>query len=94
MFGYTYNAAIKNLGIEDVNIMINGRFTYVGALIGNQSYGTITNCYSTGKVTSPSTYSDAYICTGGLVGKEDQGIITNSYSNANVSSSNPSSWAR
>ena len=91
LFGYTSNATIKNLGLENVNIY-TGR-TYAGGLVGYQSYGTITSCYSTGSVASSSSFSSSW--AGGLVGYQSYGTITSCYSTGTVvaSSSSSASWA-
>ncbi|MGA2093665.1 MAG: hypothetical protein ABSH16_09700 [Sedimentisphaerales bacterium] len=80
LFGDTNGASIKNLGLEDVNIYAGGGRT--GCLAGEQDYGTITSCYSTGSVNSNSASSYAY--TGGLVGYQFRGAITSSYSSSSV----------
>jgi hypothetical protein len=86
LFGYTNNAAIKNLGLEDVNIYTGGG--RIGGLVGEQDYGAIISCYTTGSVTS-NTSSNAYI--GGLVGYQNSGSITYSYSAGSVVSTADSS---
>ncbi|MDP4092956.1 MAG: fibronectin type III domain-containing protein, partial [Bacillota bacterium] len=60
LFGYTTNAVIKNLGINNVNITGG---SYVGAIIGLMSgTGSIQNCYVTGTGTVKGT---AYV--GGMI---------------------------
>ncbi len=74
VFGYTdVNSIIKNLGIEDVNIIGN---SYVGSLIG-RNYGKITQCYSSGSVTGEFE-------VGGFVGENGNpsGVIENCYSHS------------
>ncbi len=85
LFGFTNNATIKNLGVENVNLSTGG--SYAGGLVGYQNYGTIANCYSTGSVASS--------CAGGLVGKQWGGTITNCYSTGSItfSSSLDSSYS-
>ncbi len=91
LFGYTYDATIKNLGVEDVNIDVNGVF--VGGLIGKQAEGTLTNCYSTGSITSATTaiepipgLSSSSSSVGGLIGQQNYGTITDCYSTSSVNS--------
>lgn len=55
--------------------------TFFGGLVGDNYYGTITNCYSTGSVSGDSD-------VGGLVGVNNQGTITNCYSTGVVSGTN------
>lgn len=70
MFGIVKTAAvISNLGIE--NVLIFGK-NYIGILAAD-NHGSITNCYTTGKVSGNN-----YV--GGLVGDNGDGIITNCYS--------------
>jgi hypothetical protein len=63
-------AEVKNLGVVDVNVI--GSSSYVGGLVGENSYGHVDGCYGTGTVSG-----GRYV--GGLVG-ENYGIITNCYS--------------
>ncbi len=77
LFGYLgSNAVIENLGVEDVNITaVNGQ--NIGALAGFNSYGTISNCYTTGTITG-SQY------VGGLAGHNYYGDVDNCYSRVSV----------
>jgi len=74
LFGKIVDAdsVIKNLGIEDANIIGNG---YIGSLVGNNEEGTVTSCYATGAVSGG-------FCVGGLVGAG--GTITNCYATGAV----------
>ncbi|MCG2716152.1 MAG: T9SS type A sorting domain-containing protein [Candidatus Marinimicrobia bacterium] len=73
---YGKNAAIKNLGVTNVNV--TGLAWYVGGLVGFNQYSTIENCYSTGAVTGNDD-------VGGLVGGNwNSATITNSYSTCTV----------
>ncbi len=92
LFGTTsLSANIRNIGLLNVNITSSSSsntytdFSYAGGLVGSNS-ATITNCYSTGNISSSSP--NASDSAGGLVGiNNDDGIISNSYSTGNVSSS-------
>jgi len=79
LFGYTSNATIRNLGLEDVDIYTGGGV--VGCLVGQQDC-TITSCHTTGSVTSNAPSSYAY--AGGLVGYQYEGTITSCYSTVTV----------
>ena len=81
LFGYTSDGNIKNMGIENCNIV--GQRS-VGSLIGgnggNIYHGSnINNCYATGSIKG----SDLHI--GGLVGSQNGGSIQNCYAKCNVS---------
>ncbi len=65
-----FGSAIKNLGLEDFTIA--GR-EYCGSLVGWQTNGSISNCYSIGTVSGTSLGS------GGLVGYQHAGSISNCY---------------
>lgn len=69
---------IKNLGLTNVNVNA-GTGDYVGSLVGRNTSGSVTNCYSTGSVDGGDNI-------GGLMG-ENGGPITNSYSTGSVSGS-------
>jgi hypothetical protein len=83
LFGCTNNATIKNLGIENVYISANSRYT--GRFVGLQNSGTVSNCYSAGSIASFS-YSASSANTGGLVGYLNSGTISNCHSTGYVSS--------
>jgi uncharacterized repeat protein (TIGR02543 family) len=81
LFGHS-KGNISNLGLT--NIDISGSNSYVGAIAGQMTGGTINRSYSTGNITGS-------IGVGGLVGYKDGGVISNSYSKVNVN--NFSSYA-
>jgi hypothetical protein len=72
-----YNSQILNLGVEDVNMSGIGR---VAGLVGC-SFGTISNCCATGKVSSSLWATSTGF--GGLVGK-NYGTITGSHAACDV----------
>ena len=74
-FGYTDSATIQNLGLVDVVVSGN---RYVGGLVGNQRYETITQSYATGTVMGSNN-------VGGLVGWQYYGDIAQSYATGEVS---------
>ncbi|WP_418185769.1 GLUG motif-containing protein [Aliarcobacter vitoriensis] len=76
LFGYTNSATIKNIGLE--NLSITGQ-SKVGGLVGDNTYGTISNSYASGTVSGNN-----YV--GGLVGDNVYGKISNSYASGTVSS--------
>jgi hypothetical protein len=59
---------------------VNGNHI-VGGLVGENSYGTVSDSYSTGSVTGNYT-------VGGLVGSNYQATVSNSYSTGSVSGNN------
>ena len=76
LWGFLDGAYIENLGVTNVDI--NGNFN-IGGLVGEQSWSTISNSYSTGSVSG--TW-----CIGGLVGSQtSDSTINNSYSTGSVS---------
>jgi hypothetical protein len=82
LFGQSNSeAAIFNLGLENVNV--NGNGDYVGGLVGRNGYScTITNCY----VQGGSVMGGSKV--GGLVGYNIHGPITDCYSSVSVSGDN------
>jgi len=71
---------IKNLGMENVNVNVNGTEEegfYVGGLVGFNE-GTISSCYSSGSVSGNEH-------VGGLAGSNWPGRIMNCYSKSSVS---------
>lgn len=83
LFGFTLSSTIRNVGLEDVNITYAGYNARVGALVGADNRGTITNCYSTGTLNFQS-YSTTPSLVGGLVGYAYRDTVTNSYSAVNI----------
>ncbi|WP_066020437.1 MULTISPECIES: fibronectin type III domain-containing protein [Clostridium] len=87
LFGCISGATIKNLSINNVNI-IGGNYTgaITGNVIGGKITSTIDNCYANGTIVG-------YRCTGGLVGYAYMDgstnilNITNSRSSVNVTGS-------
>jgi len=91
LFGYIYNAAIKDLGLENVNVSTGGN--YIGCLAGWAANSTIVNCYCMGTVLCSSNSSST---AGGLVGSQMYStIITNCYSMGSVSctSTGSTTWS-
>jgi hypothetical protein len=76
LFGYIDGAAIKNLGLEDINVTGGSHVGGVAGVVANSS--SVENCYSTGNVTGTGTN------VGGVAGLVDTGIIQNCYSTGNV----------
>jgi hypothetical protein len=82
LFGYINdsNAEIKNLGIENFDILGGGSSNnYIGGLCGFNEGGTIINCYATGSVRG-------YSLLGGLCGWNIHGTIINCHANVTVTS--------
>ncbi len=74
LFGYVGSeGTVQNVGIEDGNI--SGEYSAGG--VAGRNYGTVTNCYFTGKVTGNHG-------VGGVVGN-NHGTVRNSYSLGTVS---------
>jgi hypothetical protein len=77
LFGYALGANIDSLGL--VGITITGN-QYVGGLVGVNNTSSISNCYSSGKITGLGND------VGGLVGYNyNSSSVFNSYSTGNVS---------
>ncbi len=75
LFGHVgTDGQIKNLGVQDISVF---GYRYVGGLVGDQWYATISNCYSSGSVGGISS-------VGGLVGHKS-GTIINCHSSGSVS---------
>ncbi|MEQ8577858.1 MAG: T9SS type A sorting domain-containing protein [Balneola sp.] len=82
LFGATYDAELKNIALENVDITGD---EYTGALVGI-NYSEVRKSYSTGSISGLNH-------TGGLVGANENynssnGLVSNSYSSASATSSN------
>ena len=76
LFGRTYNATIRNLGIEGGIVFGCGK---TAGLIGTAAHTTIDNCYNKANVISHGKHA------GGLVGElGTESVISNSYNNADI----------
>ena len=78
------DSAVKNLGLENLNIAEGYGTRLVGGLIGSLCEGTISNCYTTGSVIG-------YSSVGGLVGVHIEANIIGCYSTCSVESRGNSS---
>jgi hypothetical protein len=67
---------IKDIGIVNATVIGVGH-DQVGALVGVNNFGTVSNSYSTGNVSG-------YWGVGGLVGSNRYGTVSDSYSAASV----------
>ena len=75
LFGYISEGRVYDLGVENANVTGNDAVGCVAGYICNSS--TVTNCYSTGKVTGKQHL-------GGVVGEAFKSAITNCYSSCEV----------
>ena len=86
LFGYIYNAIIKNLGVDaDINLSSDYHiYYYTGILAGYSNNSKILNCFSTGAINN-STYNNSSPVTGGIVGENFlESNIFNCYSTASI----------
>ncbi len=86
LFGDIDGGEVKNLMLENVSIIggLSSYSYYLGGLVGENFYGTISNCSSTGTVTGGD--NSGYL--GGLVGISDFGTIDNCFSTGAVTGGN------
>lgn len=84
MFGYTEGANIENVGLVNVSVVGNEQ---VSALVGRTGETTtISNCFSTGAISSGSYYGTV----GGLIGYHaGSSSLENSYSRASITGTRP-----
>ena len=75
LFGFTSNAAIRNVGLTDGSVI--GGQNDAGSLAGYVEYSDIINCYATGDVIGQR-------CVGGLVGYVEYSDIINCYATGSV----------
>ena len=77
LFGSVDNGEVMNLGLEGGSV--SGDRVVGGLMGGNEEYGTVSNCYSTGDVNGSGS-------VGGLIGIAVGGIwVSNCYSTGDVS---------
>jgi len=69
-------AEVRYLGVVNVNVV--GSSSSVAGLVGDNYYGTVTHCFSTGRVSGEGG-------VGGLVGRNSVGTVGQCYSTATVS---------
>jgi len=81
---YNYKDVVKNLTIEDVNIICssNPYSTFnTGGLVGYNFFGGVSNCVATGTITGQERVS----ALGGLVGYNESGSVSNCSSMVTIS---------
>ena len=87
LFGYTYNATIKNVGLKNEKIN-SDKLTQIGGLANRIQGTSISNCYVEGDITNNSTATSATYgyAIGGLVGSVGTGgsHISNCYYSGNI----------
>ena len=88
LFGYVYGGTIKNLGIEDANVVRNltTNMAYAGILAACIYNSTVSNCYTTGTVSASASSVVRTSDAGGIVGRMSNSTISNCFSLATVSS--------
>ncbi len=79
LFGYTTNAAVKNVGLT--NALVTGGQGAIGGLIGYNKSTSVDNSYVTGAVVG-SAFSSANV--GGLIGTNFSSAVTNSHATDSV----------
>lgn len=85
LFGYIgQSGSVSNIGLYNANVTGGANNTYVGSLAGYNA-GSITNAYSTGKVSGGGT-------VGGLIGLNN-GTVQTSYTTSEVTATGSSGTA-
>ena len=77
-------AALLGLILEQSVTVGTGSNSYVGGIAGYNSFGTISNSYNTGSVTSSVTGIGSYLYVGGIAGGNSEGTISNCYNTGSV----------
>jgi hypothetical protein len=77
LFGYAYDATIKNLGLEIAAAGIKG-YNGTGGLAGSLHNCIVERCYVTGNISATYTY------VGGITGRQYGGSIDHCYTSCNV----------
>jgi hypothetical protein len=98
LFGYIKEASLKNIGIENANILINNTIDiYAGLVVGYCENSILFALYSKGIVSAYVT-GNSNVYTGGLAGAmeskkideiDGSSSINNCYSNVDVTASSP-----
>ncbi len=86
LFGFALNGEIKNLGIDNIQILVNnntntngGRIVAIGGLAGKLQSTEVTNCYVKNSSVKQLKRDLAFEGVGGFVGAMDGGKVTNAY---------------
>jgi hypothetical protein len=80
-FSYIANATIRNLNINTAEGKRIGNFMYIGGIVGNAEYSSITNSCFAGDI-------NGHFHVGGIVGDASYSNITNSCSSGNINGDN------
>jgi len=81
LFAYAINSTIKNLGIEDSNILASSYFN-AGGIVGEAENSSIINCYNSGSI-SATGFGVTYV--GGIAGYATDCIFTDCYNTGKIS---------
>ncbi len=93
LFGHL-TGNILNLGVTNFEINVRSLDVNVGGLVGYLEGGSITNCYSIGKIEATSrgrlvqNATPTSVCAGGLAGFSNEANISNCYSTCDIVSEN------
>ena len=79
LFGYVYDAEIRDVSLEGIEIYSSKQYVKIGGLAGYAEYSSITGCNSTGTIQGDDDTS-----VGGLLGYAHESDISDSFSSANV----------
>lgn len=77
LFGYTSNAVIKNLILENASIELTNSTKNFGAVAGRADQSTIENVKVNGCTVTNSSYSTSDVFVGGFIGRSDGSILNN-----------------
>jgi len=89
LFGFVYNAEIKNLGVVNGNVYLEWPGTSsgrAGGIMGNAHSTDITNCYFTGNVQAIATSTSNDSFAGGIMGGGAVSRVDNCYNIGTVTS--------
>ncbi len=81
LFGYIKEATIKNLGIQDCEIISSAK--NIGTVSGCAKDSDIVNCYNTGNITIPE-YPNYQIYVGGISGYTANSTLIKCYNNGGI----------
>ena len=75
LFGTTYSATIKNLGVDEMTFDVNGAADVrAAAIVGQMIYTTVENCYVINSTLTPGQF-----IVGGIAACNYAGVICNSF---------------
>ena len=92
LFGFLFNAKVKNITVVNADIIsnLNDEISFAGVIAGFSTGSTITNCHTSGSVSGRNTLINSAVYVGGIAGKGSN--LSGCSSSCTLSSTSTENW--